>query len=68
MPSSLAVIIENEIEGVNLCKIVSFDGTNYTELIEPISVDADEVFHIDMTNIEDKIQLLNFNVGIDVED
>lgn len=68
MPSSLAVIIENEIEGVNLCKIVSSDGTNYTELIEPISVDADEVFHIDMTNIEDKIQLLNFNVGIDVED
>lgn len=64
MPSSLALIIENEVEGVNLCKIASYDGTSYVELIEPIPVDTTEVFSIDLTDIEEKIQLLNFNVNI----
>lgn len=64
MPTALAAIIENEVEGVNLCKIVSFDGTDYTELLEPISIGDTEVFCIDMSNIEDKVQVLNFNVNI----
>lgn len=64
MPSTLALIIENEVEGINLCKIVSYDGSSYTELLEPINVEPTEVFNIDMTDIEDKIQLISFNVDI----
>lgn len=63
-PSTLASIIENEVEGVNLCKIVSTDGEAYTELVEPITVNATEVFNIDMTGIDDKIQVLNFNIEL----
>lgn len=63
-PSVLSLLIENEIEGVNLCKIVSYDGNTYTELLEPIEVDFDEIYKIDMTNINDKIQSLNFNVNL----
>jgi len=63
-PAMLASLIENEVEGINLCKIISYDGTNYKELVEPITVNDTEVFHIDMSNINDKIQLINFNVNI----
>lgn len=64
----LASIIENEVEGVKICKIVSYDGTDYVELVEPISVGATEVYNIDLTSIEDKIQLINFNMSVSVEE
>ena len=58
-PNVLAAIIENEIEGINLCKIISFDGSSYSELVEPIPVDETEIFSIDLTDISDKIKLIN---------
>lgn len=61
-PSSLASIIENETEGVDLCKIVKKENDIYVELVESIGVDTDEVFRIDMEDIDNKIKLINFNV------
>lgn len=63
-PSVLALMIENEIEGINLCKIIKKENGSYQEMLEPIEVDEIEVFDIDMDNIENKIQTIDFNVNV----
>lgn len=66
-PSSLASIIENEVEGVNICKIVKKENNTYTEIIEPVSMNKDEVYQIDTSELDDNIKVINFNLSIEVE-
>ena len=53
-PSTLASIIENEVAGVDNCRIVQYDSVNqtYTEIVEPILVDDNELAQVDLTNIQ----------------
>lgn len=67
-PSSLASIIENEVEGVTSCRIVKANSNSYTEIVEPISVDDNEVYQIDMTDINSRIVKIHFNIDIEVEE
>ena len=55
-PSTLASIIENEVAGVDNCRIVQYDSVNqtYTEIVEPILVDDNELAQVDLTNIDRK--------------
>ena len=63
-PTVLSSLIENEVEGVQLCKIVSYDGSDYTELLEPVTVGATEVYHWSISDITEIVQLINFNIGV----
>ena len=67
-PSSLASIIENEVEGITSCRIVKANSNSYTEIVEPISVDDNEVYQIDMTDINSRIVKIHFNIDIEVEE
>ena len=67
-PSSLASIIENEVEGVTSCRIVKANSNSYTEIVEPISVEDNEVYQIDMTDINSRIVKIHFNIDIEVEE
>ena len=69
-PSTLASIIENEITGVNSCRIVQYDSVNqtYTEIVEPVSMDDSEVYQVDLTSINDRIVALRFNLDIELEE
>lgn len=68
-PNSIASIIENEVEGVTSCRIVKYENSSYTEIVEPINMDTDEVYQIDTTNIDSRIALMQFNIDIElVED
>ena len=69
-PSTLASIIENEVAGVNTCRIVQYDSTNqtYTEIVEPVSVSDSEVWQVDLTNINSRIVALRFNIDIELEE
>lgn len=67
-PSSLASIIENEVEGVTSCRIVKANSNSYTEIVEPIAVDDNEVYQIDMTDINSRIVKIHFNIDIEVEE
>ena len=65
LPSSLTSIIENEVAGVNSCRIVNFDGSSYTEVVEQVDIDDDEVAWIDTSNVD--VAVMRFNVDIEVE-
>ena len=67
-PSSLALIIENEIEGINSCRIVKKENDNYKEIVEPVLMGKHQVYKVDLTNIENRIRLLQFNLDVDVEE
>jgi len=67
-PSVLASIIENEVDGVTNCRIVAKEGNKYTEIIEPITMAGNEVYNVDLTDIENRIQKLSFNVDIQLEE
>ena len=67
-PSSLASIIENEITGVMNCRIIKEEGGSYTEIIEPISMTAEEIYQIETENIDNRIVLMHFNIDIDVDE
>ena len=68
MPSILASRIENEVDGVLICKLVSVEESTYTELVEQIDVESNEVYEVDTTDLEDRIELINFNLVLDVEE
>lgn len=65
-PGSLASIIENEIEGIDTCRIVEYDSTNerYTEIVEPITLEENEKYVVDLTGIETRIREMRFNLDI----
>lgn len=63
MPTSLASIIENEVTGVDICKIVLEDDGSYVEIVEPVSMDVTDVYNVDLTDISDRIVELSFNLG-----
>ena len=65
-PSSLASIIENEIDGIQVCHIVLQNGSSYTEVIEQTDMADDEVYHIDMTDLEERIIEARFNLDIEI--
>ena len=67
-PSSLASIIENEVEGVTSCRIVKANSDSYSEIVEPVSVDDNEVYQIDMSDINSRIVKIHFNIDIEVDD
>ena len=71
-PSNLAVIIENEVDGVSICKIVERTGTDpnysYTEIINHITIGDDNLYQVDVTDLEDRIVALNFNLDLEVDD
>ena len=65
-PSSLASLIENEIDGIQVCHIVLQNGSSYTEVIEQTDMADDEVYHIDMTDLEERIIEARFNLDIEI--
>lgn len=67
-PGSLASIIENEIEGIDTCRIVEYDSTNerYTEIFEPITLEENEKYVVDLTGIETRIREMRFNLDIEL--
>lgn len=67
-PGSLASIIENEIEGIDTCRIVEYDSTNerYTEIVEPITLEENEKYVVDLTGIETRIREMRFNLDIEL--
>lgn len=69
-PGSLASIIENEIEGINSCRIVEYDSTNekYTEIVEPITLEENEKYVVDLTGIDTRIREMRFNLDIELEE
>lgn len=71
-PSNLAVIIENEVDGVSICKIVERTGTDpdysYTEIINHITMGDDNLYQVDVTDLEDRVVTLNFNLDLEVDD
>lgn len=67
-PSTLASIIENEVTGVINCRIVKETGGSYTEIVEPISVDAHELAQVDLTDIESRVVKMSFNIDIEVDE
>lgn len=69
-PGSLASIIENEIEGIDTCRIVEYDSTNerYTEIVEPITLEENEKYVVDLTGIETRIREMRFNLDIKLEE
>ncbi|WP_304105313.1 baseplate J/gp47 family protein [Methanobrevibacter ruminantium] len=69
-PGSLASIIENEIEGIDTCRIVEYDSTNerYTEIVEPITLEENEKYVVDLTGIETRIREMRFNLDIELEE
>ena len=66
-PSSLASIIENEVTGVSNCRIVKEENGSYTEIVEPISVDAHELAQADLVDIENRVVKMSFNIDIELE-
>ena len=69
-PGSLASIIENEIEGINTCRIVEYDSTNekYTEIVEAITLEENEKYVVDLTDIGTRIREMRFNLDIEIEE
>ncbi len=67
-PSSISAIIENEVTGVTSCRIVKKEGGSYTEVVEPVNMETHELYQIDLTGIEDRIKLLQFNLDIELEE
>ena len=69
-PGSLASIIENEIEGIDTCRIVEYDSTNdrYTEIVEPVTLDENEKYVVDLTDIESRVREMRFNLDIELEE
>lgn len=68
-PNGLASIIENEITGITNCRIVKYENSSYTEIVEPVSVNENQLYQVDTTNINSRIALLQFNIDIElVED
>lgn len=67
-PSSLASRIENEVTGVIDCRIVKSEDGSYTEVIEPVSMTAEEVYQVDVEDIENRIVVMHFNIDIDIDD
>lgn len=67
-PSSLAAIIENEVAGVQSCRIVKYEDGAYTEIVETTSVDDKELPQVDTTDISDRIVKMTFNIDIELEE
>ena len=67
-PGTIATLIENEVEGVINCRIVYYDTEHYVEVVEPISMEDDQLYKIDTTDLSDRIVNLNFNLSIEVEE
>lgn len=64
-PSTLASIIENEIEGVSICRIVKEESGSYTEIVEPISVNIRELAQADQVDISNRIVKMAFNIDVE---
>ena len=67
-PNSIASIIENEVTGVNSCRIVKKENDSYTEVVETEAMQTHQLYKIDTTDIEDRIKLLHFNLDIELEE
>ena len=67
-PNSIASIIENEVTGVNSCRIVKKENDSYTEVVETEAMQTPQLYRIDTTDIENRIKLLHFNLDIELEE
>ena len=69
-PGTLASIIENEVEGINTCRIVAYDTIErkYTEIVEPVTLEENEKYVVDLTDIEARIREMRFNLDIEPEE
>ena len=67
-PNSIASIIENEVTGVNSCRIVKKENDSYTEVVETEAMQTHQLYRIDTTDIENRIKLLHFNLDIELEE
>ena len=66
-PSGLASMIENEVEGIITCRIVKKVDNEYTEITSPYLLQDDEIYQVDLTDISDRIQVIDFNMQIEEE-
>lgn len=70
-PDSLALNIENDVDGVFRCRIVKHDKTNskYSEITDNnyvISCDNDEYYKVDTTNISSRITEASFSIDLSI--
>ena len=64
--SSLAAIIENEVTGVQSCRIVKYENGSYTEIVEPATISDNGLAQVSMTNIADRIVKMQFNIDVEI--
>lgn len=69
-PSSLASIIENEVEGVSSCRIVEYDisSGSYSEVVEPVTVPDNQVYEVSLSDLMNRIRIMRFNLDIELEE
>lgn len=69
-PSSLASIIENEVEGVSSCRIVQYDtsSSSYSEVVEPVTIPDNQVYEVSLSDLMNRIRLMRFNLDIELEE
>ncbi|AMK16331.1 baseplate J/gp47 family protein [Methanobrevibacter olleyae] len=69
-PNSLASVIENEVIGVYNCRIVEYNSNTdkYRELVETVNVGDNELYNIDLTNINERVKLMKFNLDVELEE
>lgn len=69
-PSSLASIIENEVEGVSSCRIVQYDtsSSSYSEVVEPVTIPDNQVYEVSLSNLMSRIRIMRFNLDIELEE
>lgn len=69
-PSSLASIIENEVEGVSSCRIVQYDtsSSSYSEVVEPVTIPDNQVYEVSLSDFMNRIRIMRFNLDIELEE
>lgn len=69
-PSSLASIIENEVEGVSSCRIVQYDtsSSSYSEVVEPVTIPDNQVYEVSLSDLMSRIRIMRFNLDIELEE
>ena len=69
-PSSLASIIENEVEGVSSCRIVQYDtsSSSYSEVVEPVTIPDNQLYEVSLSDLMSRIRIMKFNLDIELEE
>ena len=47
---------------------MKYENGSYTEIVEPVTIEDNELAQVDITNIEDRIVKMQFNIDIEIEE